>query len=229
MKIDYEKPYLTSSKWDEAQELTEEIIHSKADHLKLCYKLAEFMESGALPPHMIASQTYLDLVVIVDLAWDSQAPVLITGETGTGKELLARTTHVLSNRSKGPFIAANCGGFTESLLEARLFGHTKGAVTGATDNQMGVVEAADGGTIFLDEIGDMPLSLQVHLLRVLQERVILPIGANTEREVDVRVIAATNRNLEAEVRAGRFRADLYYRLNPYRLHIPPLRERREEI
>src|SRR5262249_35953691 len=138
-------------------------------------------------------------------------------------------THVLSNRSKGPFIAANCGGFTESLLEARLFGHTKGAFTGATDNQMGLFEAADGGTIFLDEIGDMPLSLQVHLLRVLQERVILPIGANTEREVDVRVIAATNRNLEEEVRAGRFRADLYYRLNPYRLHIPPLRERREEI
>jgi transcriptional regulator with GAF, ATPase, and Fis domain len=155
--------------------------------------------------------------------------VLITGESGAGKELVAQAIHRNSKRAEGPFKAINCGSLTESLLEARLFGHVKGAFTGASGAQSGLFEAANGGTMFLDEIGDMPMALQGYLLRVLQERTILPVGAHTERRVDVRVIAATNKDIPLEVREGRFRQDLYYRLNEFPIRAPALRERPSDI
>jgi two-component system, NtrC family, response regulator HydG len=155
--------------------------------------------------------------------------VLITGESGAGKELVAQSIHRNSKRAMGPFKAINCGSLTETLLEARLFGHVKGAFTGASGAQSGLFEAANGGTIFLDEIGDMPLSLQGYLLRVLQERTILPVGSHTERKVDVRVVAATNKDLQREVKEGHFRQDLYYRLNEFSIRVPALREHPSDI
>jgi transcriptional regulator with PAS, ATPase and Fis domain len=149
--------------------------------------------------------------------------VLIGGESGTGKELAARAIHSLSNRAKAPFVPVNCGAFAESLLESELFGYVKGAFTGATANRQGLFEAASGGTIFLDEIGETAPVTQVRLLRVLQEHKIRPVGAHDEREVDVRVIAATNRDLSREVSEKRFRHDLYYRLHVLPILMPPLR------
>jgi PAS domain S-box-containing protein len=155
--------------------------------------------------------------------------VLIEGETGTGKELVARAIHNGSHRSKAPFIAVNCGGLTESLLASQLFGHKRGSFTGAVENHRGHFEEAQGGTIFLDEIGDIPNSVQLNLLRVLQEREIVRLGESRARKIDVRIICATNRNLAEEVETGRFRQDLLYRIRVARVHLPPLRERREDI
>jgi len=154
--------------------------------------------------------------------------VLLEGESGTGKELAARAIHTLSKRS-GSFVPVNCGAMTAELLESELFGHVKGAFTGAHQSREGLFTFAEGGTLFLDEIGEMPLTMQAHLLRALEERTIRPVGSNREYTVDVRIIAATNKRLVEEVRKGRFREDLYYRLNVLSLQIPALRERPEDI
>jgi PAS domain S-box-containing protein len=157
------------------------------------------------------------------------ATVLIEGETGTGKELVARAIHFSSQRKDKPFVAVNCAGLTESLLSSQLFGHKRGAFTGAIDDQRGLFEAANGGTLLLDEIGDIPLPVQNQLLRVLQEREIVRLGETLPRKIDVRILAATHRNLSEEVAAGRFRSDLFYRIRVARLSLPPLRQRREDI
>jgi len=165
----------------------------------------------------------------IQLIGPSSANVLVTGETGTGKELIARHLHALSHRANGPFLAVNCGAFSESLVESELFGHERGSFTGASVARAGWFEAARGGTLFLDEIGDLPFSMQVKLLRVLQERQVVRLGSRSAVPIDVRVVAATNVNLEEAVAAGRFREDLYYRLQVATLHIHPLRDRVEDI
>ena len=165
----------------------------------------------------------------MQLIGPSTANVLVTGETGTGKELIARHVHKLSPRADAPFVAVNCGAFSESLVESELFGHERGSFTGATVARAGWFEAARGGTLFLDEIGDLPFAMQVKLLRVLQERQVVRLGSRSPVAIDVRVVAATNVNLEDAVAAGRFREDLYYRLQVASLHIPPLRERPGDI
>ncbi len=159
----------------------------------------------------------------------TRTTVLVTGESGTGKELVARALHQNSDRAQGPFIPVNCGAIPEALIESELFGHTRGAFTGAASEKKGLFASADGGTIFLDEIGELPMSMQVKLLRVLQEKKIKKVGAVNEESVDVRVVAATNRDLKAMVQKNAFREDLYYRLNVIQLALPPLRERREDM
>ena len=159
----------------------------------------------------------------------TNSTILIYGESGTGKELVARAVHVCSPRATEPFVSVNCGAFPETLLESELFGYVKGAFTGANQNKRGLFEVADGGTIFLDEIGEMTLPMQVKLLRVLQERTVRPVGATSEIPIDVRVIAATNRDLDKQVTENTFREDLYYRLSVIPIRVPALRERKEDI
>ena len=188
-------------------------------------------EAAGLPPEelIFAGQAMKEVRKLVRNVAVTTANVLIYGESGTGKELVARTIHLLSPRRAAGFVPLNCAAIPENLLESELFGHEKGAFTGAVQARQGKFELARGGTIFLDEIGEMPLPLQAKLLRVLQERVFERVGGTREIKADVRVIAATNRNLQAEVAERQFREDLYYRLNVFPLHLPPLRERADAI
>jgi len=175
------------------------------------------------------SKAMAELLRQLDKVVDTRVSVLIEGETGTGKELIASLVHYRSKRKEKLFVAQNCAAFPENLLESELFGHKRGAFTGATDEKKGLFEIADGGTLFLDELGELPLSLQAKLLRALQEGEIRPLGATVSKQVNVRIVAATNKNLELEVKAGRFREDLYYRLKVFPIRVPPLRERRDDI
>lgn len=193
---------------------------------ELEHEASERMRVGGLIGHCPAMQ---DLFKQILRTAASEASVLITGESGTGKELVARALHENSSRAKGPYIRVNCAALAETILESELFGHARGAFTGAHTARAGRFEAADGGTFLLDEIGEISPRIQVKLLRVLQEREVERLGENQPRQVDVRIIAATNRNLAAMVKAGKFREDLYYRLRVIPLHVPPLRERSGDI
>ena len=175
------------------------------------------------------SQTMRQIYAVISAVSKNKSTVLITGESGTGKELVARTIHQKGPEGERPFVAINCGAMSETLLDSQLFGHRRGAFTGAIADHNGVFQAADGGTLFLDEISEIPLALQVKFLRAIQEKEVTPLGSSRPVKVDVRIIAASNRNLDEEVRKGTFRDDLYYRLSVVPIHLPPLRERREDI
>ncbi len=180
-------------------------------------------------PIVAASKPMIELLELLERTAAYKTTALLTGESGTGKEVLARAIHAQSPRREESFVAVNCGAIPENLLESELFGHAKGAFTGAARARRGLFVEASGGSIFLDEIGELPQALQVKLLRVLQEEEVRPVGESKAQQVDVRVIAATSRDLESEIAGGRFREDLYYRLNVMHLQVPPLRERREDI
>jgi len=179
---------------------------------------------------IIGSSAHIqDVLRMISRLKDTRTPVLISGESGTGKELAARALHFRGSMAQTPFVAVDCGSLVPTLMESELFGYEKGAFTGATKSKAGLFQAASGGTIFLDEIGELPLEMQAKLLRVLQEKEVRPVGSNERATVDVRVIAATNRDLEAAYRAGTFRKDLYFRLNVVTVHLPSLRDRRSDI
>lgn len=200
------------------------------ERCRMLSALKETESSGMPPEDMIfAGKAMQSVHKLVNEVAKTNAGVIIYGESGTGKELVARTVHLLSPRCRAPFVPLNCAAIPENLLESELFGHEKGAFTGAIQARQGKFELARGGTIFLDEIGEMPLMLQAKLLRVLQERLFERVGGNREIKADVRVISATNRDLQAEVAARRFREDLFYRLNIFPIHLPPLRERMEIV
>ncbi len=193
-------------------------------------RLRRELSQGARETSMVAASPAMQAIYeLVERAAEWKTTVLITGESGVGKEVAARAVHGLSARADEPFVAVNCGAIPEALIESELFGHVRGAFTGADSEAPGMFREADGGTLFLDEIGDLPLATQVKLLRVLQEEEVRPVGAAKSFPVDVRIVAATARELERMVEAGSFRADLFYRLNVLRIHIPPLRERPEDV
>jgi len=175
------------------------------------------------------SRSFVESLKLAETVGPTDSTVLISGESGTGKEVLARYLHELSGRSEGPFVSINCGALPENLLESELFGHVRGSFTGAVRDKQGLFVAAKGGTFFLDEVGEMSPATQVKLLRVLQEREVIPVGATEAVAVDVRIVAATNRDLDEEIRRGGFRSDLFYRLNVITLHLPPLRDRPDDV
>jgi len=199
-------------------------VHSEAD------KVEEVVENLELPVALIGSSRAMkEVLSLIHRVAPTEWNVLVTGETGTGKELVARLIHLAGGHGDGPFIAVNCAAVPETLFEAELFGHEKGAFTDAASQRRGRFEQASGGTLFLDEIGEVPLPMQAKLLRVLQEKKISRIGGDVDISLNVRVVTATNRDLKTLIEEGRFREDLYYRLNVFELPIPPLRERREDI
>jgi DNA-binding NtrC family response regulator len=228
--IDEHLPFYQMECMDAAlQELTGQL--KRAEQLVRTRKKILGRDAAALEPSGIIAQSDA-MQRVLDLAHrvaKADTTVLITGESGVGKERVARLIHDESTRTAGPFVAINCGAVPENLLESELFGHAKGAFTGASQDRPGLFEAANGGTLLLDEIGEVPPAMQVKLLRALQEREVRRVGENKNRHVDVRIVAATNRDLASEVTAARFRQDLFYRLRVVELRVPPLRERREDI
>ena len=186
-------------------------------------------ETGVLGTMVGSSKAMREIFGLIEQIAPSNVSVLITGESGTGKELVARTLHDLSPRKPRPFVAVNCAAIPETLIESEIFGHEKGAFTGAAERRAGCFELAAGGTLLLDEIGEMPSGTQAKLLRVLEERKLRRLGARTEQDVDVRVLAATNRDPQEAVAGGHLRADLFYRLNVFHIHMPPLREHMEDL
>ena len=213
---------LTLKKADERERL-------KSENTVLKEQIRDMAERSSFGNMIAKSKEMKSVFKLAEKVARYDTTVLITGGSGTGKELVARGLHFSGNRSKKPFIPVNCGGIPETLLESELFGHRKGAFTGATKNYKGLFEAANGGTIFLDEVGDLPFTLQVKLLRVLQDNEIRPVGDTQSRLIDARVIAATSKNLEQEVAAGHFREDLFYRLNVLPIRLPPLAGHLEDI
>lgn len=218
----------------ETRRLYEQAIADQKAQARLEFELQEAMtkvvHDADEPQGIVAkSEAMRKLLDLAGRVAKFDSTVLISGQSGTGKERIARLLHEESTRSAGPFIAINCGAITETLLESELFGHAKGAFSGATQDRPGLFEAADGGTLLLDEIGEIPASMQVKLLRALQEREVRRVGENKSRRVDVRIVAATNRDLAQEVSNGNFRQDLYYRMNVVALQVPSLRDRREDI
>jgi len=220
-------------KGDKLTEELRQVVRQVAENLKLKkeagYLRRELRKLTGLDNIIGQSPKMRALFELIQTVAPQSSRVLITGESGTGKELVARAIHEKSARAQTPFITINCGAFPETLLESELFGYVKGAFTGANENRQGLFQASHGGTLFLDEIGNMSLTMQVKLYRVLQEHKVRPVGSTEEIEVDVRVIAATNKDLEREIAEGRFREDLFYRLSVIPIHLPPLRERREDI
>jgi len=220
-------------KGDKLTEELRQVVRQVGENLKLKkeagYLRRELRRLTGLDSIIGKSAKMRAIFELIQTVAPQTSRVLITGESGTGKELVARAIHENSPRSSAPFITINCGAFPETLLESELFGYLKGAFTGANENRQGLFQAAHGGTLFLDEIGNMSLSMQVKLYRVLQEGKVRPLGSTEEVDVDVRVIAATNKDLEKEIAEGRFREDLYYRMSVIPIHLPPLRERREDI
>ena len=215
--VDYiTKPF----SFEEIGEILKKVLTKKEDK-----EIDKDTESGIVGSSKVMQEVFKTVAKVAR----SSITVLITGESGTGKEVIARAIHRYSDRKNKPFVAVNCAALPANLLEAELFGYEKGAFTGAVSSKKGLFEQANGGTIFLDEIGELPLPLQAKLLRVLQEKEVRPIGSERSKKVDVRVIAATNRNLEEEVKKGTFREDLYFRLNIVKIKLPPLRERKEDI
>ena len=219
--------------WDNARLLTTLRTQVElARALRISQRLEQenqILRRTGLPDLVAESPAMRPVLELMERVAPSDANILVTGEHGTGKEVVARYLHNLSSRAEGPFMSINCGALPENLLESELFGHVKGSFTGAVRDKQGLFAAARGGTFFLDEVGEMPPSLQVKLLRVLQEREVIPVGATEAIPVDVRIIAATNRDLEEEIRRGNFRSDLFYRLNVIALDLPPLRERRDDL
>jgi two-component system response regulator HydG len=208
------------------------VIAKSLEHHRLAEenrRLREELQRGGGAEIIFASPRFRQVYDLTLQVAGSEANILVLGESGTGKELIARTVHSNSNRRDRTFVSLNCAALTDSLLESQLFGHVRGAFTGAVMNQKGLLEEADGGTLFLDEIGDVSAAVQAKLLRVIQERDFIPLGSTKPKKVDVRFVAATNKDLQQEVAEGRFREDLYYRLNVISLTLPPLRERPEDV
>lgn len=224
--FDIEKTYLRNSRLVHILNNTSEKLRLENDKLK-----SSLNKDRALSSVIGRSAKMRELGQLVKKVTNSDVAVLVLGETGTGKELIAGSLHQLSERKYNPFVVQNCAAIPENLLESELFGYRKGAFSGANQDKKGLIEQADGGTLFLDEIGDMPINLQAKLLRVLQEKKIRPLGSSAaaERSVDVRFVAATHQDLLSKVRSGEFREDLYYRLSVFPIKLPPLRERREDI